>query len=135
MRRRFLQAPFAGQPENAAKARAWAARVGRLQPLLNQTNASAAREVYLHAISRWPDDFRLHMNYAAFLEARRDVKVAVSEWQQVEALLPHHYLAAFEIRKLSAALNQTDEARAWLSRALLARPDLSEGWYELQDGA
>ncbi len=131
MHRRFLQAPFTGEPENAAKAGTWAARVGRLQPLLNQTNATAAREVYLHAISRWPDDFRLHMNYAAFLEGTRDLKDAVSEWQQVESLLPHHYLAAFEIGRLSAVLNQNDEARVWLSRALLARPDLSEGWYEL----
>jgi tetratricopeptide (TPR) repeat protein len=131
MRRRFLQAPFTGQPANAAKAGAWAARLGRLQPLLNQTNASAAREVYLHAISRWPDDFRLHMNYAAFLEATRDLKASISEWQQVESLLPHHYLAAFEIGRLSSALGQTDEARVWLARALLARPDLSEGWYEL----
>jgi tetratricopeptide (TPR) repeat protein len=131
MRRRFLQAPFTGQPANASKAGVWAARLGSLQPLLNQKNASASREIYLHAISRWPEDFRLHMNYAAFLEATRDLKAAVSEWQQVEALLPHHYLAAFEIGRLSAALDQNDGARIWLSRALLARPDLSEGWYEL----
>ena len=131
MRRRFLQAPFTAQPENAAKARAWAAKVGRLQSLLNQTNASSAREVYLHALSRRPEDFRLHMNYAAFLEATRDLKAAVSEWEQVEALLPHHYLAAYEVGRLCAALGQNDEARGWLSRALLGRPDLSEGWYEL----
>lgn len=131
MRRRLLQAPFTAQPYNAAKATAWAAKLAQLQPLLNQTTASSSREVYLHAITRWPEDFRLHMNYAAFLEATRDLKTAVSEWERVEALLPHHYLPAYEIGRLRAVLGQNDEARVWLSRALLARPDLSEGWYEL----
>ena len=131
MRRRFLQPPFTGQPEHGERVRAWAARVAAFQPLLNATNASVAREIYQEAIRRAPDDFRLHMNYAAFLEATRNLKDAAAEWLQVRELLPHHYLAAYQIGRLSSALGQTEEARRWLSRALLARPDLSEGWYEL----
>jgi tetratricopeptide (TPR) repeat protein len=131
MRRRLLQPPFTGQPANAQKARSWDARIKQLQPSLNPTNATSARMVYLEAISRSPQDFRLHINYAAFLEATRDFATAVTEWKQVEALLPHHYLAAYQIGRLLAGMGQNDEARQWLSRALIARPDLSEGWYEL----
>jgi tetratricopeptide (TPR) repeat protein len=131
MRRRLLHPPFTGQAANSQKARVWDARIKQLQLSLNPTNAALARTVYLQAIARAPQDFRLHMNYAAFLEATRDLSAAVTEWKQVETLLPHHYLAAYQTGRLLAEMNQNEEARQWLSRALIARPDLSEGWYEL----
>ncbi|HTL15753.1 MAG TPA: tetratricopeptide repeat protein [Patescibacteria group bacterium] len=131
MRRRFLQPPFTAQPENVWKAKAWEKKLVELQLLLTPTNAEPARQTYIRAIAREPDDFRLHMNYAAFLEESRSVPGAVSEWKKVQELLPHHYLAAYEIGRLLAEEDKSEDARVWLSKALRLRPDLSEGWYEL----
>jgi tetratricopeptide (TPR) repeat protein len=131
MRRRFQQPPFTGQPANAQKARIWEERVANLQRQLTPTNAAPARDIYLQAIRRRPGDFRLHMNYAAFLEAIHEIPAAVEEWKQAHDLLPHHYLAAYEMGRLLAKQDRSEEARVWLTRALVLRPDLSEGWYEL----
>jgi len=131
MRRRFVQPPFTGQPANAQKARLWDERIAELQRQLTPTHAEPARQIYREALRRRPEDFRLHMNYAAFLESTHELPAAVQEWKAVYELLPHHYLAAYETGRLLAAQDQAEEARVWLSRALLLRPDLSEGWYEL----
>ena len=131
VRRRFRQPPFIGQRDNADKLLAWKARLEQLRPQLNATNAETARRTYLEAIGRWPDDFRLHWNYADFLEATRDAPDAVSEWKKVQALIPQHHLAYYQIGRLLPQLGQPEEARTWLTRALSLRPDLSEAWYEL----
>ena len=131
MSRRLRQPPFTGQEANAQKARAWEQRVEELHRQLSATNVEPARTIYLDAIHRWPEDFRLHVNYAAFLEARKDLAGAVAEWNKVQTLLPHYYLAYYQIGRLLAQQDKADEARTWLSRALELRPDLSEGWYEL----
>ena len=131
MSRRLLQPPFTGQAANAEKARAWEERLHEFHHRLNATNVEPARKIYLEAIRRWPEDFRLHVNYAAFLEAMQDLAGAEAQWNKVQTLLPHHYLAYFQIGRLLAQQDKTNEARNWLSRALEMRPDLSEGWYEL----
>jgi tetratricopeptide (TPR) repeat protein len=131
MSRRLVQPPFTGQAANAQKARAWEQSVEEFHRQLNATNVEPARRIYLEAIGHWPDDFRLHVNYAAFLEAIQDLAGAQAEWNKVQTLLPHHYLAYFQIGRLLAQQDKTDEARNCLSRALEMRPDLSEGWYEL----
>jgi len=131
VRRRLLQPPFAGQTANAQKARTYRQRLEDLHRLLNATNVEPARKIYLEAIRRRPDDFRLHVNYAAFLEAIQDLAGAGAEWKEVQVIMPHHYLAYFQIGRLLAEQGHAEQARDWLSRALEMRPDLSEGWYEL----
>src|SRR5262249_4783385 len=120
-----------GQEANARKAKAWEQRVEESRHNLNTTNVETARRIYLEAIVSWPEDFRLHINYAAFLEAIHDLGGAEAEWNKVQTLLPHHYLAYYQIGRLLAQQDKADEARKWLSQALEMRPDLSEGWYEL----
>jgi tetratricopeptide (TPR) repeat protein len=129
--RRLRQAPFIGRPDNIQNQRAWQAKLAELQPHLNPTNVASAKKIYLESIARWPDDFRLHWNYADFLEATRERAEAVAEWKKVQALIPQHHLAYYEIGRLLAQLGQNEEARGWLTRAIGLRPDLSEGWYEL----
>jgi tetratricopeptide (TPR) repeat protein len=131
VRRRLLQPPFTGQSANAQKARTYGQRLEELHRLLNATNVEPARKIYLEAIRRAPEDFRLHVNYAAFLEAIQDMAGAEAEWKEVQGLVPHHYLAYFQIGRLLAEQGQAEQARHWLLRALEMRPDLSEGWYEL----
>jgi len=131
VRRRFRQPPFTGRADNAEKGRAWQVRLEQLQHQLNATNVEPARRIYLEAIGRWPKDFRLHWNYADFLESIRQPAEAVAEWKKVQALIPQHHLAYYQIGRLLAQLGQPEEARSWLTRAVGLRPDLSEAWYEL----
>ncbi len=131
MLRRLRQPPFIAQAGNDQKVHACQLQVEELQRRTNATNAEPARKIYLGAIQRWPDDFRLHWNYAEFLEANGRRAEAVAEWKTAAALLPHHHLAYYQIGRLLARQGESEEARSWLARALGLRPDLSEGWYEL----
>jgi tetratricopeptide (TPR) repeat protein len=129
--RRLAQAPFTGQLGNDARIRLWRARVNELKQQLTATNAVFAREVYLEALQRSPADFRLHWNFAEFLEATRDLPRATEEWRQVKSLIPHHHVAYFQIGRLLAEQVQREEARKWLHQAVALRPDLAAGWLEL----
>ena len=131
VRRRFRQPPFTGREDNSQKVQVWQARLNELQRQLTATNAESARSIYIRAIGRWPEDFRLHWNYAEFLEATRNGEDAIAEWKKVQALIPQHHLAYYQIGRLLAQAGQPEEARSWLARALSLRPDLSEAWYEL----
>jgi tetratricopeptide (TPR) repeat protein len=129
--RRLTQPPFAGQPDNALRLGQWRARLNEVRQQLTATNAAAARAIYLEAIRHWPDDFRLHSNFAGFLEAVRDWPAATEEWRQVQSLVPHHHLAPYQVGRLLAAQGRREEARPWLHRAVALRPDLAAGWLEL----
>ncbi|HVV72049.1 MAG TPA: tetratricopeptide repeat protein, partial [Verrucomicrobiae bacterium] len=131
LRRRFDQAPFTGQSSNSERMKAWKQRVESLRVKLSTEPAEPARNIYQRAIQRWPDDFRLHWNYADFLEATGDRSGAVTEWKAVQQLIPQHQVAPYQIGRLLAEQAQWPEAREWLLKALAIRPDLSEGWCEL----
>jgi len=128
---RLRQPPFTGQADHAETVQLMQKHLEEAQRTFNSTNADSARNIYLEAIRRWPDDFRLHWNYADFLEATRDRRSAVAEWKTVQALIPHYHVPYYEIGRLLALQGDGAEARTWLLRALALRPDLSEGWYEL----
>jgi hypothetical protein len=98
VRRRLLQPPFTGQSANAQKARTYGQRLEELHRLLNATNVEPARKIYLEAIRRAPEDFRLHVNYAAFLEAIQDMAGAEAEWKEVQGLVPHPLSGIFPNR-------------------------------------
>src|SRR5262249_12734422 len=110
VRRRFLKAPFTGQAGNDQKVRTWQNRLEELKRHLNATNVEPATRIYLEAIRSWPEDFRLHSNYAEFLEATRHLSEAVAEWKTVQSLLPHHHLAYFQVGRLLAEEGKRDEA-------------------------
>jgi tetratricopeptide (TPR) repeat protein len=129
--RRLAQPPFTGQPENMARANRWRARLNEVRKQLTVTNATTARAVYVEALQRWPADFRLHWNFAEFLEAARDLSRATEEWREVQSLIPHHHVAYYQIGRLLAEQGQRDESRKWLNQAVTLRPDLAAGWLEL----
>ena len=129
--RRLGQPPFAGQPDNARRVKLWQARLAEVSQRLTATNAVAAHTLYLDALRRSPGDFRLHWNFAEFLEATRDLPRATEEWRQVQSLIPHHHVGHYQIGRLLALQDQRVEARKWLDRAVVLRPDLGAGWLEL----
>lgn len=129
--RRLAQPPFAGQPGNEARMNFWRTRLNDLRRELSATNASTARGVYVAALQKRPGDFRLHWNFAEFLEATRDLNGAVAEWKKIQELIPHHHVSYYQVGRLLAEQGQAADARAWLNKALALRPDLAAGWLEL----
>ncbi len=131
MLRRLAQPPFAGQPDNARRLKLWRNRLNETARQLTPANAGAARSLHLEAIRRDPEDFRLHWNFADFLEATRDLPGALAAWRKVQSLIPHHHVAYYQLGRLHAELGQRVEARRALEQAVARRPDLGAGWFEL----
>jgi tetratricopeptide (TPR) repeat protein len=129
--RRLGQPPFTGQPDNSRRVSFWRTQLNEVSQRLTATNAIAAQETYLSALQRSPGDFRLHWNFAEFLEATGDLPRALEEWRRVQSLIPHHHVGLYQVGRLLAAQGQRDEAREWLDRAVALRPDLGAGWLEL----
>jgi tetratricopeptide (TPR) repeat protein len=127
-----LQAPpFSSQPNNEQRIERLRARDGLLHGHMNTNEAAAARENFMKQLGRWPDDFVLHENFAGFLQATGDVPASITEWRRVHDLIPHDYLAYFQLGHLLRGPEQLAEAEADLHKALGLRPSLTEGWIEL----
>jgi len=80
---RIQLAPFSGQSANARQLARLANEITELQQRLTSDAAAQAEKVYLQALRRAPQNFRLHENYAEFLEARQQWKAAIAERQKL----------------------------------------------------
>ena len=131
MLRRLAQPPFSSQSGQEQRLETYRSRLREVRLRTAAAAAPAARELYQEALQRSPTDYRLHENFAEFLEAIGDLPQAVAEWQRVRELLPHHHLGYFQAGRLLARQDKLAEARSLLSQAVALRPDLSPGWLEL----
>jgi len=129
--RRFQQPPLSSQFNNPERLAALESQEREFRRHMTSTNAPAARQVYLEAIQRQPDDFQVRENYADFLESQRDWKEAAEEWRLSHALIPHDFLPFFQLGRMLAQMGQRAEAKTSLERAVEIRPSLAEGWFEL----
>jgi tetratricopeptide (TPR) repeat protein len=119
---REQRAPFSGQSGNAEQVARLRSEIAETRQRLTSDAAAQAQKIYLQALARGPDNFRLHQNYAEFLEARREWKAAIAERQKVCELLPFFYFPHYALGldlKDSGAL---PEARAMLLKAAALGP-------------
>jgi tetratricopeptide (TPR) repeat protein len=110
---RIQRPPFSGQSANARQVGRLRNSIAELQQRLTSGAAAQARQVYLHALERAPENFRLHENYAEFLEARQEWKLAIAERQKVCELLPYFYFPCYALGldlKDAGALSEAREA-------------------------
>jgi tetratricopeptide (TPR) repeat protein len=127
-----LQAPpFSGQTNNEARIERLRERDRMWHERMGTNEAAAARENFVKQLEREPDDFVLHENFAGFLQSTGDMPGAIVEWRRVHDLMPHDYLAYFQLGHLLHGPDQLAEAEADLHTALALRPGLTEGWIEL----
>ncbi|HEV2208927.1 MAG TPA: tetratricopeptide repeat protein [Verrucomicrobiae bacterium] len=131
VQRRFEQPPLSAQPNNRDRLAALTADLAGLQQRLTPQAAESARALYLDAVQRWPDDYRLKENFADFLQAIHEYPAAAAQWRQVGALIPQDHLSDFELGRLAALQDNFSEAQAHLTQALAIRPNFSEAWLEL----
>jgi tetratricopeptide (TPR) repeat protein len=131
MVRRMKQAPLSAQSNNDRRMAALQARVNDLRRGMDAAGAAQAREIYLDAIRRAPDDYGLHENFASFLVATGDAPGATAQWQQARELIPQDYLANYRVGELLAMQGKLAEAEAPLLAAAALRPFISDPWFEL----
>jgi tetratricopeptide (TPR) repeat protein len=95
---RMQRPPFSHQTGNAQRMARLRGEIDGLRGrLTTATAAAAARDIYLGALRRAPDDHFLHENYAEFLEAMHDWKAAIAERQAVCDLIPFNYFPFYSL--------------------------------------
>lgn len=129
--RRIQRPPFSGQSGHTEQLARLGGQIAALRQRLTDDAAAQAKQVYLRALDRAPDNFRLHQNYAEFLEARHDWKPAIAEREKVCEMLPYfyfpHYALGLDLKDAGALA----EARAALLKAASLDPDQPEVQLEL----
>ena len=125
---RLGQAPFTNQLNHAAQVLAIRTRIKEVREQMTGEAAEEARSVYLEALKAAPDDYRLHENFAEFLEVRGAMAEAAAHWETVCELIPHHHVAYFQAGRLALRLAKLPEAERRLKEALAIRADLAEAW-------
>lgn len=129
---RIQRAPFSGQSGSAQRVASLKAEVDELhQHLTNEVAIGHAREVYLRALGRAPENFRLHENYAEFLEARNELKPAIAERKKVCELIPGYYFPYYALGLDLKQAGDLAEAREALLKADALKPDQADVRLEL----
>jgi tetratricopeptide (TPR) repeat protein len=120
---RMQRPPFSGQSGNAQRVAQLQGEIEGLRKQLTSAAAVPARETYLKALRRAPDDFRLHENYAEFLEAMHELRPAIVEREKVCELIPHFYFPHYSLGVDLKEAGALAEARAALLKAATLKPD------------
>jgi len=120
--RRIQRPPFNGQSRNAQQLARLRSEIAQLQQGLTSDTAAQAQQVYLRALDRAPGNFRLHQNYAEFLEARQEWKPVIAEREKVCELLPYFYFPYYALGLDLKDAGALAEARAALLKAALLSP-------------
>jgi tetratricopeptide (TPR) repeat protein len=128
---RFYQPPLNGQFNHGARVAALQARLNELRQKMDAGEMAKTRADFLWALKQAPEDHYLHENFAGFLQSIGDLEQATAEWRQVHELMPHDYLAYYELGRLLGMQRKWPEAQASLLEAVKIHPSLAEGWYEL----
>ena len=129
--RRIQRPPFEQQLGSAQRVVRLRAQIEDLRHGLTIEAAKSAREVYSVALQRTPENYRVHANYAEFLEASREWPQAVTERKRVCELIPHYYFAHYTLGMALKDAGALTEARATFLKASALNPDLGEIRLEL----
>jgi tetratricopeptide (TPR) repeat protein len=128
---RLKQPPFSGQLDNARRLQALQTAVSDLQRRIALASPAQARQSYLEALKRAPEDHNLHENFAEFLEATHDRPQATLERQKVCSLIPHCYFPHYSLGLLLKEQGHLAEALDCLQKAAALNPRGGEVRLEL----
>lgn len=119
---RLQDAPFTNQPGNPSRLRALQAELVRLKTEMQPRNFLDARAIYDEALAIVPEDFRLHENYAEFLEATEEFAEARDHFAEVVRLRPDFALGHLNYGVALAKLGQVREAHGHFRATLKLDP-------------
>ena len=128
---RIADAPFTNQLDHVARVRVLRASLADLRSRMQPAAYTNAQALYEEALARAPQDFRLHEDYAEFLEANRRFADAQHQWESVRDLVPQHSVAYFHLARMLARQNLYAAANTNLARALQLHPEFPEARLEL----
>jgi tetratricopeptide (TPR) repeat protein len=129
--RRIQRPPFSGQSGQADRVARLEKKITELRQQLTEAAVAPARKIYERALQRAPEDFRLHANYAEFLEARREWEPAIAARRKVCQLVPASYFPQYALGVVLKEAGELAEARETLLRAVSLKADESDVWLEL----
>jgi tetratricopeptide (TPR) repeat protein len=133
MARRRSEPPLNSQSNNTPESEELRRQHLALQERMNEPAVVPARAIYTEAIQRAPDDYFLRFNYGDFLEAIGDVNEAVSQWRQVQALLPQYYIGYLQEGRMLERAGRLDEAAESFERTVGLNPRVTAAWFELSN--
>jgi tetratricopeptide (TPR) repeat protein len=128
---RIQRPPFDGQFGNAQQVARLRGEIVKLRQGLTEDSAANAQQVYLRALRRAPENFRLHENYAEFLEARHEWKTAIAEREKICELLPGSYFPRYALGLDLKDAGALAESRAALLKAAALGPEQGDVRLEL----
>jgi tetratricopeptide (TPR) repeat protein len=129
--RRVQRPPFTAQSGNAQQVARLRNELGELRKHLTSDAAAQARKLYLRAVQRRPENFRVHENYAEFLEAIGELQPAIAQRRKVCELLPHYYFPWYSLAVDLKQAGELVEARDVLLKAAALRPEQGDIQLEL----
>lgn len=129
--RRVQRPPFSDQSGNAQQVARIESQISALRERLTDEAADRAMEVYSRALARAPEDFRVRVNYAEFLEARGQWEAAIAERRKVVALVPKSYFPHYALGGVLKDAGMLKEAREELLKAVALKRDEADVWLEL----
>jgi len=149
MIRRMQLPPFSEQIGNGPRLARFKAQAEEVRRRMAATPVPEATDVYLAALKRAPQDYRIHENFAEFLEVTRDLKQATAERKTVCGLIPHYYFPYYSLGTLLKEQGQLADAQDSLLQAAALNPNQGkihlelgivlarrsrwrEAWYELE---
>ena len=128
---RISEPPYTAQLNHAEMLKYWNGELTRIKQKIKTTSKEDLNRQFEGARKAAPKNHWLRRNEAEYLEGIGDIKGAITQWQAVRDLTPHHQVAYFQLGRLYARLKQWDQARNALETSLQLRPDLLEAYLEL----
>ncbi len=131
MLQRQMEAPFVDQSNHTNRVEGMVRTIVALREALTTRAATNARALYVEAIQKDGEDFRLRENFAEFLEATGDLAEGVEQRLRVAKFVSHDPVACYQAGRLLAAVKRGGEAREWLVKALEIRGSFPEAHFEI----
>ncbi|HWH68033.1 MAG TPA: tetratricopeptide repeat protein, partial [Candidatus Sulfotelmatobacter sp.] len=128
---RVSQAPLNRQSNHTQRLDGLQLWAKDLREHMAATPHAQARTVYTEALQHDPDNYRLHDNYAEFLDLVGDLKEAAVERGKSRDLIPYYYFSHYSLGLVLKELGRLDEARDALLQAVALNPQLGDVHLEL----
>jgi tetratricopeptide (TPR) repeat protein len=130
--RRMEQPPLSKQFNNRQRAQRIQAEEAAIQARLQQPDApDRARDLFLAALSRSPDDHHLQEGFGNFLESVADYQAAAVAYRRALELRPQDFYVRLRLGCVLAKQGQFSDGIELLRQAATLRPAQPEAWHEL----
>jgi len=129
--RRLQEAPFNQQPGHEQRDERLRQKLAELEPNTRGPALEAAIQQYRRALAGAGDDWVLHDHFAQLQLAAGNPGEAEREWRRVLVLVPHYFVAYYQLGGLLRGVGRTADAERNFLAAMRLRPESPEAWYGL----